>query len=150
MSVSLEHKQRMLAHLEHPMSEKITIGENETAIFTLPSGVKLSVSIDDGGLFVHAGSDDSQLRAAIGFERNCGNEGRKFSRRSNQRNCGSSADGPIRRRRPPRRSGTLPGDRPAAAAAPQLEIRGRLAALMGAGLFPDARLGGIVGSGGRI
>jgi hypothetical protein len=66
MSVSLEHKQRMLAHLEHPMSKKITIGENETAIFTLPNGVKLSVSIDDG---------DSQLRAAIDFERDCGNEG---------------------------------------------------------------------------
>ena len=33
---------------------------------------------------------------------------------------------------------------------PRLEIRGRLAALTGAGLFPDARLGGLAGSGGRI
>jgi hypothetical protein len=57
------------------LQERIVIGEIQTAIFTLPNGVKLSVSIDDGGLFVHAGSDNSQLRAGIRFNRNCENEG---------------------------------------------------------------------------
>jgi hypothetical protein len=57
------------------MREKITIGKNQTAVFTLPNGVQLSVSIDDGGLFIYAGSDDSKLRASIRFHRNCGNEG---------------------------------------------------------------------------
>jgi site-specific DNA recombinase len=33
---------------------------------------------------------------------------------------------------------------------PPIEIRGRLAALAGADLFPDSRLGGLAGSGGRI
>jgi hypothetical protein len=65
-------KQSLDWALQH---ERIAISDNQTAIFTLPNGVKISIAIDDGGLFVHAGGDDATLRGGIHFVRNCNNEG---------------------------------------------------------------------------
>ena len=60
------------------MRELVAIDTNQTAIFTLPNGVKLSVAIDEcsaGSIFIRVCSDDSTIRASIHFGRNCGNEG---------------------------------------------------------------------------